>query len=329
MVNSRCHSFEDIPSIRKHHASRSWSSRSDSSESSGMTKLTECFATINLSLQELHNASQIPQPYSRPDSRCHTPHQHPHTHLKENRTTGLETPERIRMRARESQISNVSRGNFRSPASPDRFIPKRDYSIDPPSTPFRVSKPPQLLSPRERFLRCRIPEHDPFLPTVRRPPNFPGQASIPTRLRQRPHQRPGLVTSSMFTGGGRSDFLRQVSSSSVWGIGGTSAILSDSVSVATDGLRYNAGRSTIAPNYVARFLTRRTAADDHKKHESRLAIALDIDPTSRLLGTSISRMENHPSPTSADHERYSPFVWKDNSWKKAEQDSCKFAPLTI
>lgn len=223
----------------------------------------------------------------------------------------------------------MSRGNFRSPASPDRFIPKRDYSIDPPSTPFRVSKPPQVLSRRERFLRRRVPGYDPFLPTVRRPPNFPGQSSIPTRLRQRLHQRPGLVTNSMFTGRGHSDFLRQVSSASVWGIGGTSAIISDSASVATDGLRHDAGRSTIAPNYVAGFLIRRTAADDHKKHESRLAIALDIDPTTRILSTSISRRENRPSPTSADHERYAPFVWKDNSWKKAEQNSCKFAFLTI
>lgn len=58
-----------------------------------------------------------------------------------------------------------------------------------------------------------------------------------------------------------------------------------------------------------------------EKHESRLAIALDIDPTTRILSTSISRRENRPSPTSADHERYAPFVWKDNSWKKAEQNS--------
>jgi hypothetical protein len=129
----------------------------------------------------------------------------------------------------------------------------------------------------------------------------------------------------MILGGDRSGFLRQVSSGSVWGVGVISAIPADSSTTVSNGSRNDAGRGTMAPNYVARFLPRRTAADDHNKHESRLALALDIDPTGRLLGTSVACMEKDLRPTSTDHERYAPFVWKDNAWKKAEKDNCKLA----
>ncbi|CAI7600139.1 unnamed protein product [Penicillium pancosmium] len=125
----------------------------------------------------------------------------------------------------------------------------------------------------------------------------------------------------MFLGGDRTDFLRQVSSGSVWGVGGISAIRADPSAAVSNGSRNDAGRGTMAPNYVARFLPRRTAADNHNKHESRLALALDIDPTGRLLETSVACTENHLRPTSTDHERYAPFVWKDNAWKKAEKDN--------
>jgi hypothetical protein len=127
----------------------------------------------------------------------------------------------------------------------------------------------------------------------------------------------------MFLGGDRTDFLRQVSHGSVWGVGGISAIPADSSAAVSNGSGHDAGRSTTAPNYVAKFLPRRNAADDHNKHESRIALALDIDPTGRLLETSIACAEDHIRPTSTAHERYAPFVWKDNAWTKAEKDNCK------
>lgn len=322
MVDSRCHSFEGPPSIRNHRASLTCLSQSESSQGSGLSvRLTECFATLNLSLQELHNASQIPltNNHNLREVRPNT------SHLKENRTARSGSPERGRSRVQVSPNGGRSRGAFHSPSSPDRFIPRREYT-EPSSTPFRVNRHPKLLSPRERFLRHRVPGNDPFLPTTRRPPNFPGQKSIPTRLRQRPYQRPGLVTSSMsVVGRNRTEFLRQVSSGSVWGVGGAAAIPTEPPAAASNSSQNPGDRSTTAPNFVARFLPRTNAADDHHKHESRLALALDIDPTTRLLCTSAVCMETHPSPTSADYERYAPFVWKDCAWKRAEQDHCKFA----
>lgn len=326
MVDSRGHSFEDTSSISKHIASLTCPSRSESLDG-GSIRLTECFATINLSLQDLHNTAKLPRTHPTAEALS----QAPHPHLKENRSASSGSPERGRTKIRVSPNGGISRRAFRSPSSPDRFIPKRDSDyIDTASTPFRVNKPAHALSPRERFFRRRVPGHNPFLPTIRRPPNFPGQKSIPTRLRQRPHQRPGLVTSSMFTASNQSDLLRHVSAGSVWGVGGISAIPanSDSSAVISNGLRTSATRSTTAPNYVAKFLPTRTAADDHHKHELRLALALDIDPTTRLLGTSVACTENHPQPISPDHERYAPFVWKDNAWRRAEQDRCKFVSLS-
>jgi hypothetical protein len=75
---------------------------------------------------------------------------------------------------------------------------------------------------------------------------------------------------------------------------------------------------------VARFLPKISHHDDLNKHESRLALALDVDPTSRLMGICTPREEKSPSPASPDYERYSPFVWKDSAWKKVEKGYCKF-----
>ncbi|KAJ5762444.1 uncharacterized protein N7511_005826 [Penicillium nucicola] len=59
--------------------------------------------------------------------------------------------------------------------------------------------------------------------------------------------------------------------------------------------------------------------EEEEKHESRLALALDIDPATRLLRTFLPCLEAQPSPASPHYERLSPFVWKDSAWKKVER----------
>lgn len=88
-------------------------------------------------------------------------------------------------------------------------------------------------------------------------------------------------------------------------------------------------RGTIAPIYAAHFLPQSTIKDERDMHESRLALALDIDPTTRLLDTCMlsAGRATPPSPASSHHERYSPFVWKDNAWKKVERGHCKWIAL--
>ncbi|KAJ5102615.1 hypothetical protein N7532_003144 [Penicillium argentinense] len=313
MVDSRCHSLEDTPSLRKHHASLTSSSRSESSRSSGSVKLTESFATINLSLRDLRSTSHASLT-NKSREETHTIRQ------KENRTQNSASSERGRKRVKQSRGGEKRRRTFQSPASPDRFIPTREYTsgIDSSSTPFRVSKPTILLSPRERFLRRRVPGDDPFLPTTRPCPAFPGQKPIPAHLRQRPHQQPSLALGLVPARGIGQHGLPQASLGTVWDVGGAAVTQSDFS--AFNGSRESANRGTTAPSYAARLLPQRTAAEDQRKHESRLALALDIDPTTRVLGTSTPYTQNQASPTSPDYERYAPFVWKDNAWKKGEQD---------
>jgi hypothetical protein len=59
-------------------------------------------------------------------------------------------------------------------------------------------------------------------------------------------------------------------------------------------------------------------------HELRLALALNIDPATRLLSTSLSYLDAPLDPTSPEFERLSPFVWKDSAWKKVEREHCEY-----
>lgn len=95
--------------------------------------------------------------------------------------------------------------------------------------------------------------------------------------------------------------------------------------VADTGGALNPSRPMPAPTYAAEFFPRTPTADEQHKHESRLALALDIDLATRLLGTCSPSTESSPSPTSSDYERLSPFVWKDSAWRKAERDQCKYS----
>lgn len=316
MGASRCHSFEDASSTGNQHASFKSFSQSDSSDD-GSIRLYE-FATINLPFHESPANSRIsltikPSSPRSPTTPC----------LKENRTADMPSPQRGRSRLRVSPVGEPARKNFSASVSPDRFIPKRQFS-EVSSTPFRVNKYPHQLSPEEKILRRRLPGDDPFLPNRTQGPAFPGQRPTPTRLRQRPFQRPRLVVDPAVTGGTHQhEFLRRVSAGAVWGVGGTTAMLRDPSMAVSDGAPSLSGRDSTAPTYVAKFLPRSNRAEERNKHESRLALALNIDPTTRLLGTCVPCPENSPSPSSPYYERLSPFVWKDSAWKRVEREQCK------
>lgn len=315
MGASRRHSFEDASSTGNHHSSLTSFSQSDSSQDGGPVSLTE-FATINLPFYESATTSQMPLSLM-PSSPTIPP-------LKENRTADVPSPERGRTRLRGAPVVEGTRKGFSSSVSPDRFIPKRHFA-EISTTPFRVNKHPHHLSPEEKVFRRRLPGDDPFLPTRPRPPAFPGQRPTPIRLRQRPLQRPRLVTDPDVAGGSHQiEFLRRVSAGAVWGVGGMTAMLGDPSVAVSNGAPSLSARGSTAPTYVAKFLPRNNRADDQNKHESRLALALDIDPTARLLVTCVPCAENSPSPSSPYYERLSPFVWKESAWKKVERGQCKY-----
>lgn len=321
MVYSRRHSFEDVSSTVNHHHQMPLTPTSppESSRGNGSLRLTD-FATINLPFLEARNTSQTPLSL-RPEIKAASISQHI-SRSKEDRTTDLASSERGHSKQWIPVNAGAAHKAYASPVSPDRFIPKRDFTDDP-STPFRVNKHPQQLSPQEKHLRRRLPGDDPFLPSSRLLPPSPERNPTSTRARQSPHQRPHLVTESTVAAGiGDHDFLRHANSGTVWGVGGTSVARGGSAAADTGGA-LNPGRPMPAPTYAAKFFPRMPTADEQHKHESRLALALDIDLATRLLGTSSPSTESSPSPTSSDYERLSPYVWKDSAWRKVERDQCK------
>ncbi|KAH1828512.1 hypothetical protein KXX27_007578, partial [Aspergillus fumigatus] len=209
----------------------------------------------------------------------------------------------------------------RSPKSPDRFIPLREF-IDPPSTPLRVGKPTQTLTPEERLLRQRIPRSDPFMPERPR-----RSASIPRIQSGRtfsPHYIPHLISGSAIRSGsefGPRDPLRQVSAGAVWSVGGTSAMLGRQfIGVPGDTRGRLASRAT-APVYTARFLSQAAPSEEPEKHEARVALALNIDPAVQILKCRLwSLLESKPSPSHPDYERFSTLTWKGSAWKRGEAD---------
>lgn len=313
MIDMQRHSFEETSTGSHKHPLTSHS-RSESSKDNGPVQLTE-FATINLPFFETPTSQSLSKPNPQPVLT-------PVPRSKENRVS---SPKRGRSRVRNNGNTAAARSSFQSPMSPDRFIPKRDF-VEPTSTTFRVAKHPQRLSPQERLFRRLPPWDDPFLPSIPHRAYVANRPRQSTRLQQIPHQRPRLVTEGNITGNNTAhESLRQVSSGAVWNVGGASAVLGSSLTAAPDDtpLRSTNGSST-APNFVARFLPKRPKYSEQEIHESRLALALGIDPTTRQLGTTCLRYLDAPlNPASPDFERLSPFEWKDSAWKKVEKEHCK------
>lgn len=215
----------------------------------------------------------------------------------------------------------------RSPVSPDRFIPQREFA-NPPSTSFQVSKNPRELSPDEKLLRRRSKRIDPFRPACR--VRSIGPRRGPQHIRS-PHYSPHLVNDSAIAGSINMQRTRgagrQVSFGAVWNVGGRSAAQGNQPSVAVpNGNGGLLSSGTTAPMHIAEFFSRPTSPEAPERHESRLAVALEIDPASRLLNTcNLSPpSESTSSPSSPGHDRFSPSVWKDGAWIRADGDQGKF-----
>ncbi|KAJ5138783.1 uncharacterized protein N7515_003631 [Penicillium bovifimosum] len=310
MVDMQRHSFEEAPPTgnRKH----AWEShsRSQSSEERRPVLLTE-FATISLPFFETTTTSQS----SLSDEPGVQDTLTPAPHCKENRTL---QPQRGRKRVRRATSPVGLRSSFRSPISPDRFIPKRDF--EPTSTAFHITKHPQRLSPQEKSLRRLPPGDDPFLPTTPSRGLTVGPQQ-PIRLRQIPHHRPRQITELIIAGSHSAHgSLRQVSSGAVWNVSGTSAVLGSSPVTTANDPRITSSNRSPAPVYVARFLPKKPKYSEDEIHESRLALALGIDPTTRQLETCLRYLHAPTNPASPDYAHFSPFFLKESDWKTDWKD---------
>ncbi|KAL2862882.1 WD40-repeat-containing domain protein [Aspergillus lucknowensis] len=243
------------------------------------------------------------------------------TTLESHLFDSQESPDRGRGKRGSCRWTTQAQRDSRSPESPDRFIPLRD-AIDTASTPYRVGKDPRELSPEEKLFRHRSPREDPFTPRKTR------RLKSATRTGHvfNPHHGPHLVIDP--TGSGREVFsaardgTRRVSNGAIWAVGGTSAALGSRSTLPLDGNRGLLASGTTAPMYTAKFLPQTCSlAEDRVTYESRVALALDVDPAARVLNNSkiLSASDPIPSPSSPDFEQFSPLVWKDNAWRRVER----------
>lgn len=196
----------------------------------------------------------------------------------------------------------------------DRFIPPRKSPTTSRET-LRLSTPAGNLSEVEKVTRQRHPEFDPF-----------GQR-VPRSTRTRSYQnlqgaiRPTGSLASQNPEGPLSlrHGSREVSNGAVWNVGG-SAIVTDSVPGIPDGRGGMMNSGTNAPLHTTMFLSQTDSRSAQEEHERRLAHAMDIDQSSRVLGSF-----NKPA-TSSSNTRRAP-SWIDSQWIREGCTSSGFLPI--
>ncbi|EMD69197.1 hypothetical protein GGP41_004788 [Bipolaris sorokiniana] len=116
---------------------------------------------------------------------------------------------------------------------------------------------------------------------------------------------------------------RQISTGAVWNVGGPSAV-SDTVVAVSTGRGRMLGSGTNAPLYKSAFLSQADPEAELEAYAQRLALALDIDRTDRILQHSpLWTSRNSLDFSAPSHGRH---VWRDSAWIKENLSSLLDAP---
>ena len=185
-----------------------------------------------------------------------------------------------------------------SPSTPDRFVPSRDSNGDLTSA-YRVSKNPKYLTPEERLSRNNGSSQDPFC-----------------ARRISSSRRPAVLNSSRLQGSptAANPQSRVASAGGVWNVGGVAPASSQRpVAGVPDGRGGLFGSGTTAPMYSSTFLNSETPRESQERYEGRLALALNIDCTSRILNLSHSSKKNSGPGCETSHSKHNT-IWKDGGW---------------
>lgn len=187
---------------------------------------------------------------------------------------------------------SVSAERRTPPTTPDRFIGDRNV-FSPSSRAFHLSKASTNLTSAEKLFRQNSSTPDPFVP------------QSPTRVREsrRPHssdiRNPIPIRSPRTSLTNIQDVPRSVSTirprsasiGAIWNVSSnvaTSSPTSGPVQAISDGRGRTLGSGTNAPIYTTNFLVGSPDELDTELLEARIAVALEIDQTNRLLNTSRS-----------------------------------------
>ncbi|KAI9681289.1 MAG: hypothetical protein M1817_002572 [Caeruleum heppii] len=168
----------------------------------------------------------------------------------------------------------------------DRFIPIR-RSPSSLTRRYQMSKPLHKLSSFEKLCRQRGYKPDPFSPATPSTVLESQRATRPRLIPRSPRSVRDLLGDDTGILGIRreseSQRNRQVSAGGVWNVGGTAAATGGPTTAVPDGRGGLLGSGTTAPMYSSHFFDSNTPDQDLADHEGRIALALGIDPTDRIL----------------------------------------------
>ena len=214
------------------------------------------------------------------------------------------------------------------PAFADRFISNRG-SDQSPTKSFRLSKSPKELSSIERLRRDASSTPDPFTsPSLAH--NREGRLILfPSRNGHSSRPRVGGAL------GGPSDVLgtrnRNASTGAIWNVGGNAATVPSSpIEGIPNGRGGFLSSGSNAPMYTSSFFEDDKSNQDHEFLEGRLAVALDIDRTTRLLNISQTLERSRPEYSPAGRKRQVPkqdlrTKWINGEW--AQEGSPSGRPI--
>ena len=236
-------------------------------------------------------------------------------------TAPSSTPARSRGRGKDRHVHIAGRPVWSMSASPDRFINNRFTPQDSTKT-FRLSKSPQLLSEVERLVRQDHATPDPFVQGS--PRRARRGRSLVTSSESRaigipPQRSPSGPDMLQVPRHSPATFqTRQASAGAVWNVGGGINHPTGPIEGVSDGRGGLFGRGTNAPLYTAKFLDASCSEEDVDIYENRLAIALDIDRTNRVLD--FSRLSYQGTRLSGTKRKLSDLPqrtrWKYGEWSR-------------
>lgn len=181
--------------------------------------------------------------------------------------------------------------------TPDRFIPSR--SNTPTEDSVHLARPAERLQAIDSRSGLSSQSGDPFAPSPSRSIRMAEQYAT-LRAPPPPIHPVGRTGSSVSNGNSNAQLA--ISDGGIWTVGGT--MVTGGVASATNGRGGRVTSGTSASHYTADFLRKRSASDVEKTHGRRLAVAMDIDQSARLLDHgSPGRPSSPASPTSR--------VWRD------------------
>lgn len=183
---------------------------------------------------------------------------------------------------------------------PDRFIPSR--AATPTKQAFLLPR----VRPGQPLIVAKMPDFDPFGPIPSRSLRMAEQyATI-----RSPPQLPRIVGCATQAEG--SSPLRSVSTGSVWTVGGT--VVTEGIASVANGRGGRVTSGTNAPHFSADFLSKKTPSEDEVLHSKRLAVAMDIDQSARMLAQS-SLSSPEPSSGHGASLKSGSRVWRDGIWQ--------------